>query len=193
MSGCLQLSLPQRRRRSGICTGTFATWSSLENPIPQRVRRRRRRSFGEAPRWRAGRAGSGCFRSQQFQYLTVFKFLHYDTTQYLKCASQGQVSTSCPNQVSPGRLAISNAGLWGRSIQPSATFSPMPKPYSLTVSSAYRWTILHTTPSPPLQSQHGAHHHVEQGNSSLPQALYREGAVPAHPRGSGRVNACPLT
>ena len=41
-----------------------------------------------------------------------------------------------------------------------ATFSPMPKPCSLPVSSAYRWTILRAPAQPtPLHPQHGAHHH----------------------------------
>jgi hypothetical protein len=41
-----------------------------------------------------------------------------------------------------------NAASSGRSTQSWATFSPMPKPCSLPVSSAYRWTILRARPSP---------------------------------------------
>src|SRR4029453_14251471 len=43
-----------------------------------------------APRWRAGRVGPGYFWSRQFQSLTVSEFLHYDTIEYLKYASQAQ-------------------------------------------------------------------------------------------------------
>ncbi len=53
-----------------------------------------------------------------------------------------------------------NAASSGLSTQSWPTFSPMPKPCSLPVSSAYRWTILRARPSPnPLHSQLGAHHH----------------------------------
>src|SRR6266480_3552904 len=41
-----------------------------------------------------------------------------------------------------------NAASSGRSTQSWASFSPMPKPCSLPVSSAYRWTILRARPSP---------------------------------------------
>src|SRR5207244_3568024 len=41
-----------------------------------------------------------------------------------------------------------NAASSGRSTQSWATFSPMPKPCSLPVSNAYRWTILRASPRP---------------------------------------------
>src|SRR3954463_2556492 len=68
--------------------------SSLENHISQRVRTRRRLSFGQAPRWRAGRAGRGYFRSRQFQSLTVSEFVHYDTPHYLNVQPRPSPTTT---------------------------------------------------------------------------------------------------
>src|SRR5829696_2953985 len=73
--------------------------------------------------------------------------MNYDTMQCPKCSSQRVDFNLSSNQV-PGRPAISNAALSGRSTQSWATFSSMPKPCSLPVSSAYRRTIFRTRPSP---------------------------------------------
>src|SRR5205085_7224400 len=64
------------------------------------------------------------------------------------CKPMGRFQACPPNQVSPGRPALSNAPSCGRSTQSWATFPPMPKPCSLPVSSAYRWTIFLASPSP---------------------------------------------
>ncbi|WP_396333393.1 hypothetical protein [Burkholderia anthina] len=91
--------------------------------------------------------------------MTVFKFQHYDTTQYLKCASQGWVSTGCPNQVSPGAPGDIEYGI----VRPvnTAMGNFLVNAEALLADRLKRVSpddIAHQS-SPPLHPQHGAHHH----------------------------------
>ncbi|CAD9226312.1 hypothetical protein BCEN4_540068 [Burkholderia cenocepacia] len=82
--------------------------------------------------------------------MTVFKFAHYDTIQYLNVQAKGGFP--------PGRPAISNS-IVGLVNTAMGSFLANVEAVLADRLNAYRRTRLHTTPSPTFHPQHGAHHH----------------------------------
>jgi Pyridine nucleotide-disulphide oxidoreductase len=68
-------------------------------------------------------------------------------------------STVLSRAVNDEQLSKQFSASSGRSTQSWATFSPMPKPCSLPVSSAYRWAILRARPSPTPSIDNTELHH----------------------------------